>query len=112
MVTPPRPARDHGMSRDSLGRSKLMLSPRLPLPFSRYGATMIPSFGSARHTAGEMAAMGSFRYWRRSSSATGSVEKYENLFVSGIRSPPKRAASSSTGNFEAGGSVDIRWFRL
>ena len=52
--------------------------------------------GSWLTMAGEMAAMGSFRYWRRSSSATGRVEKYPNLLVSGIISPRNRAASSST----------------
>jgi hypothetical protein len=45
------------------------------LVFSRYGAMMIPTFGNALTIAGERAAMGSFRYWRRSSSATGKVVK-------------------------------------
>src|SRR3954468_9073114 len=84
-----------------------MQSPSLPVPFSRYGARTIPISGSAVAIAGETAEIGSLRDWARSSSATGTVEKYENLLVSGIISPRKRVASSSTVNLERPGSLDI-----
>src|ERR1035437_6871412 len=84
------------MWRDSVGRSKVAQSTPLPLPFSTYGARTMPMRGNPATIAGEMAAIGSFRYCRRSSSAIGNREKYENFPVSGIISPRKRETSSST----------------
>ena len=68
--------------------------------------------GNAATIAGEIAAIGSFRYCRKSSSAIGSSEKYENFPVSGIISPRKRVASSSTVSLDFSPSVDIRVVRL
>ena len=49
--------------------------------------------------AGEIAAIGSFRYCRRSSSAIGSVEKYENLPVSGNHLAAKTRGEFFHGHF-------------
>ncbi len=70
----------------------------------------MPILGSDSIMAGEMAAIGSFRYCRRSSSATGSAVKYENLPVSGIISLDMRAASCSTVDFAGMGSLGIGRF--
>ena len=48
-------------------------------PFPDKGARMMPIGGSVAMMAGEMAAIGSFRYWRRSSSAIGSGGKVGEL---------------------------------
>src|SRR5262249_172255 len=93
---------------DSGGRSKLTVSPCLPFPFSRYGARITPIFGSAPMIAGGMAAIGSCRYCRRSSSAIGRVVKYVNFPVSGIISARQRLANSSTVILDLSESVDMQ----
>src|SRR5260370_35683060 len=68
--------------------------------------------GSPATIAGEMAAIGSFRYWRRSSSAIGSRVKYENFPVSETISPRKRETSSPSVNLNFPMSVHILVSRL
>src|SRR3954453_24050852 len=63
---------------------------------SRYGASTIPTFGSNSQTAAGRAATGSCTYWRRSSSATGNIGKYEKRLLTGVISERRRRASSST----------------
>jgi len=60
----------------------------------------MPTCGSEAISAGETAAIVRASTAWTSSSATGGVEKYENLAVSGIISPLKRAARSSTVNLD------------
>ncbi len=59
---------------------------------------------------GEIAAIGSFRYCLKSSSAMGSVEKNENFDVTGIISARQRKAISSTVDLDQALSVLIAWF--
>src|SRR5215472_6480329 len=70
----------------------------------------MPTGGIDVQMTGEIATIGSCRYCFRSSSAIGSVEKYEKVLLSGINSSRKRATRSSTESFGVSVELDIPRF--